>query len=218
MQNDYIIRMLQQMTVVFTRIIGLKENKRYDEALGATGEELKKRIGITPKLIDALAWDEIINLITTNEPQPSGKCLTVAGLLKEEGDIYRLQGEFEKGYERHLKSLYILLFANERYGVHLLEIDRLIEQMMPSLSEYELPRDAKRMLFGYYETAGKYAKAENILFELVNEPEQKRQDVIQEGMAFYERLLQKNDEELEKGGLPQAEIMDGLQELQKKSR
>lgn len=58
---------------------------------------------------------------------------------------------------------------------------------------------------------GDYNKAENILFEEIsknNSPE-----IYQIALDFYSSLLEKSDEELEKGKFTREEVYQGLQDL-----
>jgi hypothetical protein len=51
-------------------------------------------------------------------------------------------------------------------------------------------------------------KAEDVLFDCLD-----KDDAAAPGLAFYERLRTKSDEELERGGLPRTEVEEGRQEL-----
>ena len=59
---------------------------------------------------------------------------------------------------------------------------------------------------------GRYAQAEDLLYELLEAAPGSKQMVVQ-GVSFYQRLLQKSNQELITGNLPRAEIEEGLAEL-----
>jgi len=59
-------------------------------------------------------------------------------------------------------------------------------------------------------SGGKYARSEDRLFELAK---RRPEEGLQVGIPFYERLLKKTDQELERGNLPRNEVKEGLEEL-----
>lgn len=64
----------------------------------------------------------------------------------------------------------------------------------------------------YYELTKNYAKAEDVLFTLT-ETSEANNDILSKGIAFYERLIKKDQAELEKGNLPIDEVLEGLSNL-----
>ena len=67
-------------------------------------------------------------------------------------------------------------------------------------------------LFRYYERYGTFAKAEDMLFHMLNDyPE--ATDIKTSGLQFFERLLTREDGVLETGGLPRNEVEEGLEQL-----
>jgi hypothetical protein len=87
-----------------------------------------------------------------------------------------------------------------------------VEELLGRLEEYELPRETEHLLFGYYEQVGNYAKAENVLFEIV-EADATDDEVIEEGKAFYMRLKGKSDAALSAGNFSRERALDGLARL-----
>jgi hypothetical protein len=61
-------------------------------------------------------------------------------------------------------------------------------------------------LFAYYEQAGKYDEAEDVVFDLVATNTEYRSLAV----SFFERLLKKSDEELQAGGLTREEVHESL--------
>jgi hypothetical protein len=72
--------------------------------------------------------------------------------------------------------------------------------------------DTLRLLCAYHERLGRLAKAEDCLYELMEEAGGgKDMDV---GLDFYRRMLGKTDEELLRGNLPRSEVEQGMAQLQ----
>ncbi|MFL5697429.1 MAG: DUF6483 family protein, partial [Ktedonobacteraceae bacterium] len=84
----------------------------------------------------------------------------------------------------------------------------------------ELPLKTKIKIFRYFEKMGSYARAEDVLFEMVEGEEKEKEpadnEVIEQGIAFYNRLLKKSDTDLKAGNLSREEVEEGLAQLESK--
>lgn len=69
------------------------------------------------------------------------------------------------------------------------------------------------MLMHHYERTGAFGKAEDALFGLL-ETASGNAEVLDWGIAFYERLRGRSDAALAEGNLPRSELEAGLAELQ----
>jgi hypothetical protein len=76
-----------------------------------------------------------------------------------------------------------------------------------------LPLPTNRKLFQYNEKAGRYARAEDVLFEML-EGDEVPSGLIAEGIAFYHRLMAKSDDELLLGNLSREELREGLAQVE----
>src|SRR5579875_4146136 len=80
------------------------------------------------------------------------------------------------------------------------------------LHDYELPVKTSLKLLQYYENTGKFAKAEDVLFDTLNTHTPDKV-VVQHGIAFYTRLRKKSDATLSGGNLSRVEVEEGLAKL-----
>ena len=64
-----------------------------------------------------------------------------------------------------------------------------------------------------YEELGRYARAEDCLFELIDRDWAPARDL---GERFYHRLMARTDAQLEDGDLSREEVDDGLVELRQR--
>jgi hypothetical protein len=87
-----------------------------------------------------------------------------------------------------------------------------IDSLLAKFTDYDLSYPIKFRLYLYYEKTGKYAKAEDVLYELL-EDEEAGPGIVKEGIDFYQRLLAKSDPELTAGQLPRDEVEEGLAKL-----
>jgi hypothetical protein len=80
------------------------------------------------------------------------------------------------------------------------------------LREYELPAKTRAALFTALARDGRYAQAEDVLGPLLDE---RPADAVLlgAGLAFYQGLLDRDDLDLESGGLPRAEVLVALTAL-----
>lgn len=212
--KDYILRMAERIGRTLAIILHLRQYNKYEEALITIDDTLLQTVGLTSSFINSVSDEVLLQALSPLGTLNLDKCLWVAALLKAEGDIYRDQDKQDESYYRYLKSLNLFLAAqlHERtlsQGQFYTETDELLH----SLSEYELPAHTKRKLIAYHELTGHYAKAEDVLFELL-EGDSHNPLLLQEGQAFYTRLLAKSDDDLQAGAFSREEVMEGLEQLQ----
>ena len=84
------------------------------------------------------------------------------------------------------------------------------EQLIKILEDYELPHQTRERLMVHLEKTGRFDQAEDALFDLLEDEDSNAWEL---GKEFYERPLLKSDAELEAGGHPRDEAVDGLNEL-----
>ncbi len=115
------------------------------------------------------------------------------------------------------KALQLLLDAYDKQPHaasegHLRRINGLFAEMMGVRSSVCLK--ALERLLAHYEQRGRFDKAEDVLYELVDTD---AEAYVASGYAraFYERLLARSDHELNEGGLPRDEVEAGLSRLER---
>ncbi|MEX2461375.1 MAG: DUF6483 family protein [Paenibacillaceae bacterium] len=206
-ERDYIMRMLTSFTAVVARLMGLKKEMKYDQVFVVVNETLEKYFRMNSKMIQSLTDQDLLNLLSNNDELDNEKAITIAYLLKAEGESYEAIGEINESYKRYLTSLTLYLAAvqNDAYIVEInlhLEIDELVEK----LRIYELPASHLLKLFDYFNKTEQYDAAENILFELIESSptidSPVSANISQKGLKFYKKLLFLHDAELLAGGLP----------------
>lgn len=214
-EKDYFIRIIRQLVVILAEIGGLTRNARFREALEKINSAAVKLLGLSSRSIEAMTYKELVHLLTFDGVPDIGKCLALGELLKAEGELFDAKGDPTEAYHRYLKGLNILLEAFKAVEGSDRELYiSPIEEIYNKISNYKLPDETQIMMFKYYEKTGRFSKAEDMLFSLVDEYGC-REDVIKEGTAFYERLLEKSPEELVSGELPRNEVLEGLASLTK---
>lgn len=214
-REDYIQRLIAQFVQALLHIAGLVKAKQYQEALAAIDQTCLRLLGIRLDAVSTLSESALFARLTFDEPAPVGrdKCLVLAALLDEARTIYAAQGRPDESYACLLQALHLMLeVALRGDGAPLPDYAPRVEDLVAALSGYALPARTNATLFHYYEQVGAYARAEDMLFAVLA-AEPGNRDVVESGIAFYERLRRRSDAALRAGDLPRDEVETGLAEL-----
>ncbi len=209
------MRLIEQFFQALSRILNKKIKKNYDGALEEINLTYKKLFGFDSKLINSLPDSEIIKMLEIGGGFEKEKALIIAELIKEEGEIRFLKNK-EHGIPAsvYIKSLAIYLYGLKDGDKKLVEKSKeKVDFLLLKLKQYGLQDRLKKNLFKYYESTGRYADAENILFELI---ESNEIGMLKEGISFYRRLMELSDADLENGNLPRSEVEQSLQVVEEK--
>ncbi len=214
-ERDYIMRMIQMLVQALLRILSYKQKKDYPKALTEIQNASKTLIGVELDVIRRLSDVQIIDLLTLVKNFGSPKCYLAGMLLKEEADIFELQGKTSESIDARTKSLSLLTEAAiERGAAENPDHATAIGAVSDRLNHDDLPGHIHKKLFHFYELTGQYAKGEDTLYEILN----KEPGFVEEGLLFYGRLKNKSDEELEKGNLSRKEIDESANTLEGKQQ
>ena len=209
-RKSYSFTKIEDYPAFLDSIEDLKEEKKFGDILELTNEFLVGHYSISSSELYALSESEIFDLIdkTNNEDQEKWPC--IADVLVEEGDAYEAQNMRDKAAKRYDKALLILMELCRRESTTFtLANHARIEDIFSRIVIFDLPLSTKLRLFHYLEDRKKYATAEDVLFNMIEESGRDL-GIRQEGIMFFERLLSKPDSELEKGNLPREEVEEGL--------
>ncbi|MBX5449871.1 DUF6483 family protein [Thermogemmatispora sp.] len=216
--RDYILRLIEQLSRAVARVLFLRQNNQYEEALILTDELLRQSLGLSSDFLMAVPEEMLLALVKRIDLLDVEKCLWVALLLKLEGDTYQDLQRYQDSFPRYQRSLRLFLEAvlleeQPRQSDFFAEI----EELLVLLSRYELPAALQTRIMLYYEKTGRYAKAEDTLFSALEAPDAS-DEVFEEGLAFYARLRRKSRAELQAGNFSPEEIEEGLVDLQRLQR
>jgi hypothetical protein len=134
-------------------------------------------------------------------------------LFKERGEIEGAVEKPEVGLRSWTIALGLYLEAvTSPDTIISVDLLRKIEESIDRTNDSRLPADVLKRLLSYYETRGMLDKAEDVLFDWLDTRDS---DAPQAGLAFYSRLEAKPDHELDRCGLPRAEVEEGREELRR---
>ncbi len=215
LHKDYIMRMIEQFSNVLAQIIFNREIKKYELAESEIQKAYKDLLGSDREFILSLSDDTILQLFKSSSDTGYERCVFIAELLNEEAQIVESKG----GSARIASDLYSKTFSvlaqviiESKYWRQEYYLQKL-NDLAEKIHQNDIPAKTQFKLFRFYEISGSFAKAENILFALI---ELQYPVIFIEGEQFYQRLLKRTDEELCAGNLPRDEVNDGLQIIRKK--
>ena len=213
-QRDYILRIAEEFGRAIAQVVYQKQIKDYAAGRNFIDEQCKQVLGVGMGFVHSMPEETLLSMLTSFGTLNTEKCWLIATMLKAEGDLYEEEGNSTEGYYSYLKSLDLVL------EVLLLDttasaIDFVpeLEGLLYKLGDYELPARTRLLLFQYFDQTGKYARAEDVLFEML-ETGNPGADILARGIAFYQRLKRKSDAELKAGNFSREEAEEGMVRLE----
>jgi tetratricopeptide (TPR) repeat protein len=211
--EDYLIRQINLAIAALARILGLKTAGQYQAALFEIDQLLEELIGLRSYMIKNLADEGILAILATSDGLDTDRLLVVADLIRHEGDLYAQKGYREDGLANYQRALKFYLEVHVNGGLRMLQPpDEQINALVEALSPAHLPVETAYNLSIYYETSGQFAQAEKML-DYVKAATSSSEDLLDEYNAFYTRLLEKRDADLEKGSLSRQYVERKLNDL-----
>jgi tetratricopeptide (TPR) repeat protein len=205
-ERDYLIRLLAQAGLVLGKAMGLREQKKQQEALELIDEFLGRELRLRSRLAIGLSDEDLLSMLSITGTPNAESVAVVAALLQEEGELLLDLGNTDESVPRFTKALRLNLYLL-RHDVEIegWDIIKHVNRLLECLSDYQLDSLTLRVLWQWHELEGRLADAEDLLYELHEEeglaPE--------EGNAFYDRLSQLDQASLESGDLSRVELEEG---------
>jgi hypothetical protein len=151
LQNDYILRIAEDVNRALAEIIYHQDMRDYQGALSLIDEAYRQAVGTDAGFIHAVSEETLLAMLTVLGVLDLEKALLMAKLLKAEGEIYEEQGDPDAAYESYLISLNLLLEIVLRDDhLHDLHVSPEIEDLLGKLDAYQLPQRTRRRLLQLY--------------------------------------------------------------------
>jgi tetratricopeptide (TPR) repeat protein len=204
------MRQIEQVGRILAQIIGLAKGGRGDEALGMFDEAYKPLIGVGSRVVAVLDDGQLIDLLTSGSNPDMRRVALALQLLTAEAELYRGAGQAGEAAVRYRRAVALA-------GCLAARSDRLLDHdlaagLLDRAGELELSDTQRLAVARVLEALGRYADAEDALFELIDD----RPDdpgPVDEAIAFCQRLRPLEPEELAAGGLTRQEVDATLAEL-----
>ncbi|MEJ2618392.1 MAG: DUF6483 family protein [Ignavibacteriaceae bacterium] len=197
-QQDYIMRMIEQLVQVLAKLLFNKEAKNYNDALNDIDIASKTIVGLDFKLSEELSAKDIKSLLalTKNDSLVSIKLIIIAKLIKEKTEILKLTSpdnpKIIPNYQKAI-SLYLEgILNNKNTEIDLSRFYQDIEEIENILKD-EINTEIRFNLFKFYDHSGNTAKAGK---ELIKLKEMNYPDIEKVGINFFKKLEKLSKEDL----------------------
>jgi tetratricopeptide (TPR) repeat protein len=104
-RDDYLMRQIKQLAEVLARMLKLRSEQQYDQALAAA-DALYEELGIPRGLHDVVDSPTLASMLRTPEAMRAAAQLQV-----EEGQIYRAKGDPMTAFSKYRRATELLLEA-----------------------------------------------------------------------------------------------------------
>ena len=195
---------------MLAHILGLAKRGRTDEALGMFDEAYRPLLGAGSRVVAMLDDEQLVDLLVSGSNPDMRRVELALGLVKAEADLYAGSGAAAEAAVRYRRALALagcLAARSER----LLEAE-LAGDLLARAEQLALPRASRLHQARVLEALGRYADAEDLLFELIDE-DPDDPEPVEAAIAFCQRLRPLEPERLAAGGRTLEEVNATLAEL-----
>jgi hypothetical protein len=212
-QKDFIKRSFSFIQATLARLRGVALEGDVDVAREEITDAYARVFGIPLSLLSLSPVSDIVDLLSTNEGDDAERILSLAELLKMDGEIYQKEGDVEEAQWRFDLALELLIAGVEVSNQP--AADEILDPFEPIVlfsiqNQTSLERLAA--LYALYREAGNYGLAKDLIVAFV-ETDGSKSEGIDEGTAFLSDLRSRADEELERGNTNRQEIEEALEIL-----
>ena len=204
------MRQIEQVGRMLAAIVGLAKGGRGDEALGMFDEAYKPLLGVGTGVVAVLDDAQLIDMLTSGASPDLRRVAMAMELLTTEAGLYAEAGQEAEAAARYRRAIALagcLAARSER----LLDLE-LATGLVERAEGLALSVAQRLAVARLLEALGRYADAEDALFELIDErPDDP--EPVDEAIAFCQRLRPLEPEQLAAGGLNLEEVNATLAEL-----
>ena len=197
-QQDYIMRMIEQLVQVLAKLLFNKEAKNYNDALNDIDIASKTIVGLDFKLLEELSAKDIKSLLALKKDDSTVniKLIIIAKLIKEKTEILKLTSpdnpKIIPNYQKAI-SLYLEgILNNKNTEIDLSRFYQDVEEIENILKD-EINTEIRFNLFKFYDHSGNTAKAGK---ELIKLKEMNYPDIEKVGINFFKKLEKLSKEDL----------------------
>ena len=213
-QKDYIKRSFSFIQATLARLRGVALEGDAEVAREEITDAYARVFGIPLSLLSLSPVSDIVDLLSTNEGDDAERILSLAELLKMDGEIYQKGGDVEEAQWRFDLSLELLIAGVEASNQP--AADKVLDTFEPIVRfsiQNHTSLERLAALYALYRQAGNYGLAKDLIVAFT-ETDGGKSEGIDEGTAFLSDLLGRADEELERGKITRQEIAEALDTLE----
>ncbi len=214
-KNDHVREIENNLRLVKEEVNKDIFDGNLEEAKEKVNKQLRRLVGLDMGTVDVFSFDSIAGLISKEMQYNAEKFIAFGSLMKLKGlisDKEDNQNAKLQYYEKSLEGFYKAYTEDDELTVKYLDE---AAEVADALSNYELTLDIDKKSLKIYEYSKKFDKAEDTLFYMLRKTNNDG-SIILEGMKFYNRLKEVDNNELKEGNLPIEEVEDGISELERR--
>lgn len=215
LKNDYMKEVENTLRLVTEEVDKNIINGDIEKAKERVNKELKALVGIDIGTVDVFSFNSLEGLISKEMQYNAEKFIAFGCLMNLQGKLSSKENNENlkiQYYEKSLRGFYKAYTEDDETNPKYLE-DAV--EVAGELTNYELSLDMDKKILKIYELANKLDKAEDTLFYILRKTNNDG-SIILEGMRFYNRLKEREPDELRMSNLPIEEIEDGILELERR--
>ena len=207
-RDDFILRMLDQISEVVSRVVLGATGGAAEEAERVLGNAYQELTGSNRDLVAQLGTDQLLAILGAPLNFNRERGYVLGRLLEADAEVRSLTSDDSEFVDvARLKALDLYL-ASDAAGLQENDLEEHIDGMLRSLADVFLPVPSTWRVFDHARRKERFARAEDLLYELL-EREGPDGEVARRGRNFYADLEVRTDEELRAGGLPRDEVREG---------
>ena len=214
-KNDFMKEVENTLRLVTEEVDKNIINGEIEKAKERVNKELKALVGIDIGSVDVFSFNSLVGIISKDMQYNAEKYIAFGCLMKLQGQISNKENNENlkiQYYEKSIEGFYKAYTEDDEINYKYL--DDAVE-VAGELSNYDFLLDMDKKIFKLYELADKLDKAEDTLFYMLRKTNND-ESMILEGMRFYNRLKEREPDELILGNLPIEEVEDGISELERR--
>jgi len=213
-QKDYIKRSFSFIQATLARLRGVALEGDAEVAREEITDAYSRVFGIPLSLLSLSPVSDIVDLLSTNEGDDAERILSLAELLKMDGEIYQKEGAVEEAQWRFDLSLELLIASVEVLNQP--AADKILDPFEPIVRfsiQNQTSLEILAALYALYREDGNYGLAKDLIVAFT-ETDGGKSEGIDEGTAFLLDLHSRSDDELERGNITRLDIEEALETLE----
>lgn len=212
LKNDYMKELENSLRLLKMEVAQSLAEGDIEKCKKIINKQFRGLIGLDIETIDTLSFDTIKDILSKDNQYNAEKYIALGELLKLEGLVSEKEKNIQNKlfyYEKIVEAFFEGYEEDETINKkYLNESKEQIEELM----QYEISINIEKKIFRLYELLGSFDKAEDLLFQMINETN-KDKEIIEQGKAFYNRLKELPQSVLEQGNFSLEEVEDSYKEL-----
>jgi hypothetical protein len=213
-QRDYILRLVEQLAQALVRVSRRRAAGEEDRLEEELDELARTSFGMRLDMLADLPADELFRVVLHDRGPDFERLALLVRVFCERSRARERAAAHQPLWAR--KALHLAAVMIEKGGGTALASHREALAAVLALAEESAasPSLLHDLWLGY-EAVGAYARAEDKLYAMSHGEPSLYADA---GEAFYRRLLTRDDDELDAGGLPRDEVQEGLDRWTRRAR